>query len=296
MRWSAQLRDARRARGLGAATVARDAHVSASSLRSYESGRRHPSRGRLTGILDAIGASQRERNSILRGAGFSIDADERLPGPGMRQMSASQAVAEIHRVRWPAFVVNERTEIVAANAAGRRLWRLDPAAPGLAPIERNVLAFATDPVIADHVVNWDEAVGALIAAWKGGFATEDPGDEGGYAAQLMERLMSGDATYLARFLALWETTPASPPWEYRNAYRVVWDEPPFGTMRFEGFAWTVNTDDGIDLDDWIPGDAETWLVLEAMMRDADQTSAGTDAMRRRPSSTRSSARVSDRRT
>jgi transcriptional regulator with XRE-family HTH domain len=294
--WNELLRYARRVRAVAQQDVARQARIPVASVKAYEGGRRHPPRHRLTAILDALGVSQRERNEILAAAGFAPDTVARLVDPAQRLMPMSRAVEEIHRHRWPAFVVNERMEIVEANAAGRRLWRMDPADPALAPIERNVLAFATDPVIADHVVNWEEAVSAVMSAWKGQFGDDDPADPQGYFAQIIDRLTTGDPGYLERTLALWEQAQAQYPAEYRWAYPVVWTEPPFGTMRFQGFAWLVNERDGIDIDDWIPTDAESWLVLERVMASEAQARAGTEAMRRRPSSTRSSASVRERRT
>lgn len=268
--WNSLLRRARRSRGLALDAIAREAAVSPSSLKAYESGRRHPARPRLTAILDALGASQLERNAILSGAGFAVDASERLPDPRGREMPLDAACAEIHRYRWPAFVVNERAEIVEANTAGRRFWRMDPTAPGLASVERNALAFATDPEVADHLLNWDEAVGALIAAWKWAFGADDPASPNGYFAQLIERVASGDAAYLDRLMDLWERTPAANVEQYRWSYPIMWEEPPFGVIRFHGFAWMVNTTDGIDIDDWIPADADSWLVMEAVLQAAGE--------------------------
>jgi hypothetical protein len=36
-------------------------------------------------------------------------------------------------------------------------------------------------------------------------------------------------------------------------------------MRFQCFAWSVNVQDGLDIDDWIPSDAETWVVLDRFL-------------------------------
>jgi transcriptional regulator with XRE-family HTH domain len=252
--------------GLSQIEAAARAGLSASSFKAYEGGRRNPSRPRLIAILDALDVNQTDRNAILFAAGFAIEPNRVLPEPSTRNMPLSRAAEEIHRYRWPAFVVNERMEIVDANAAGRRLWRLDPTAPGAAHVERNALALATDPEVASHVVNWDEAVSTLIAAWKASFGDEDLDQPSGYFAQMLDRLTSGDPALVERTMSLWERTPAAYPADYRAAYPVIWDEPPFGQMRFQCFAWAVNTIDGVDIDDWIPADADSWLVLERVMR------------------------------
>jgi hypothetical protein len=56
----------------------------------------------------------------------------------------------------------------------------------------------------------------------------------------------------------------------RWAYELEWREPGYGTMRFQCFAWVVNEQDGIDIDDWIPMDAASWQVMERIIADLDR--------------------------
>ena len=155
--WSVLLRNARRSVGLSQAEAAGRAGLSESSFKAYEGGRRDPSRPRLIAILDALDVNQTDRNAVLSAAGSPSRRIARGPSPDPQHAALAR---DRRDPSLPLACVRRQRayEIVDANAAGRRLWRLDPTTPGVTHVERNALAFATDAEVASHVVNWEESV------------------------------------------------------------------------------------------------------------------------------------------
>jgi transcriptional regulator with XRE-family HTH domain len=269
--WRDALRHARRGVGASQRELAERAGISVHAVRAYESGKRRPSRAQLTRLLDALKINQVDRNQILSQAGFAADGRFLSPPHEYRVLSRGDAREEIMRYRWPAFVVTDMVEISAANPIAQRLWGFDPEDPALSPVDRNPIARATTPYLIERIVNWDDAAAAQIAAWKGhyrgGESLEHPS---AYFAPVVERILAGVPEYVARFTQIWEQTPAGEyPETMRWAYEIDWREPGYGTMRFQCFAWVVNERDGLDIDDWIPLDAESWQVLDRIAADCE---------------------------
>ena len=260
--WRTQLRDARRSVGLSQRELSERAGVSVDAIRAWESGRRRPSRSHLTRALDALKVGQLVRNEVLTGAGFASDGFSLTPRRELRVLSSHDARAEIVRYRWPAFVVTDMVQVIGANDIARFLLGFDPDDRSLTPADRHPLSYATTR-LAERVLNWEEAAIAQIAAWKGHYrGGEDISRPSAFFAPIVERILAGDPRFVTRFLDLWGEVPAAYPETYRWPYRLDWHEPGHGVMRFQCFAWVVNEDDGLDIDDWIPLDAETWLTLE----------------------------------
>ncbi len=114
--WSTKLRDARKAVRLSQRVLAERAGVSPSTVKAYELGLRNPSREYLTAILDTLKVEARTRNEILTGAGFAVP-DTLFP-PDQEPnyfFTVEEAAEEVERCRWPACVVNDVMELVAAN-------------------------------------------------------------------------------------------------------------------------------------------------------------------------------------
>jgi transcriptional regulator with XRE-family HTH domain len=262
--WSILLSLARESVGLSQLRLAELSGVSLGSVKAYEQGRRHASRNHLSAMLVAMRVSFRVRNEVLEAAGYAPDDQGEAVDPGKRRrmVELSQAVAEISEYRWPAYVANENGEILGANLAGMKLWRIQPHG-GFFQLGDPAICAATHPEIAPRIVNWDEAVGQQIAHFKSSVLGEESLQEPSpYFERVIDLLERGDSAYVERFLQLWERTLPAYPTHHRWPYNVAWEEPEFGRMRFKCFAWTVNEVDGLDIDDWIPADAETWLVLD----------------------------------
>lgn len=215
-------------------------------------------------ILDHMKLSQLERNRILVGAGFAADGADLGIASEKRQMTYSQAVAEVQAARWPSWVVGDMVEIITANQLGKAMWGFDPADPTLTAIDRNVMSYATT-LLPKRIVNWNEMAAGQIAAWKAHFrGGEDLDAPSAYFAPVLERILSGDPEYVDRFIDLWRAVPAYYPPGFRWQYTMVWQEPGLPQMRFQGTSWVVNEVDGLDIDDWYPLDAQTWDAVEAL--------------------------------
>jgi len=263
-RWSTLLSLARQSVELSQDRLAAVSGVSLGSIKAYESGRRHATRPKLAALLDAMKISRAIRNEVLTAAGFAAD-DENPIDPTSRRIKREEALEEIGRYRWPSMLISENAEILGANVAARKLWQIEPFGT-LFKLGDPAITVATHPEIIKRLVNWEEAVSQQIAGWKSQIRGEESLDEPSpYFARVLEQLGRGEPDYVRRFIELWETTRPGFHVEHRWAYRIHWLEPGFGHMRFQCFAWVVNDRDGLDIDDWIPADAETWYVLDRFL-------------------------------
>ena len=264
--WSQALKAARERLGLSRARLADLASLSAETVRAYETGRRSATAQTLTAILDALKVEARTRNVILTGAGFAVP-DTLFPPDQVPNyfFTVEEAAEEVERCRWPACVVNDVMELVAANQLVQRLWGVDLNSELTGSLERNLLGVASDPRFAEKVANWDEAVGTAIGVLKGHHFEPDarPQDSSAYFSEMMKRFLEGDPRYVRRFLDLWEVTPARAP-KSRWSYPIVWEEPGLGTLRFQVQVSTCSEPDGLAFNDWIPLDAATWQALETL--------------------------------
>jgi transcriptional regulator with XRE-family HTH domain len=162
--WHLMLREARKALHLTRAQLARTAGVSADAIKSYELGVRHPSRGLLVAVLDALKLERTRRNAILMQAGFAPDGWVLGPeGYPAYQFPAEEAIAYVKQRKWPAFVMNEALEVVGLNRICERLWGVEFEREFPTPLDRNVLVVASQPRFADRV-NWDEMIGVAIGS------------------------------------------------------------------------------------------------------------------------------------
>lgn len=261
--WGHRLREARTRVGLTRAELAQRSGVTASTIKSYETGARHASRPHLTAVLDALRLDRGERATIFQSAGFAPDSRSAASLPDAEMYSAEDAAAAIERYHWPAFVLDKFLGVVAANRMAQRLWNVDLATEFLDPLDRNLMIVATNPRFADRVTNWDEAVGYIVSAWKDqDWWSEELEKPGPLLAALMERFMKGDSGYVARLLELWQVPPVEWQQKMRWSYPVTWDEPGIGPLRFECLVGTASELQGLAFNDWIPVDAETWQRLE----------------------------------
>jgi transcriptional regulator with XRE-family HTH domain len=258
--WFTSLSAARQRVGLSQADLAARASVSLATVKAYEQGKRHPSRPYLIALMDAMKLEVMERNDLLEAAGYASDADEVVPSLGPLQFTKERAQEEIDRARWPAFVLNEMSEVVVANDAALALWGVSLADyPTVS--DRSLLSFVSDPRFADRIGNWDEAVGTIASVFKGHFrGGEDLNDPSPVFRTMLEKFLAGDPGYVARFLKLWqEVEPA--PFLMRWHYRVVWEEPGASRMEFDGVVSNCNEHEGWSFNDWVPVDAGTWEAL-----------------------------------
>jgi len=260
--WRDQLRDARKRLGLSQRAIAAISGVSYEAVRKYERGTRHPSRHHLSSIIDALQVDRAWRNRLLAAAGYAPDGLDQRPDMEGWWMSAEDAAGEIAAYPWPAFVLGERGEVVAANAVAQRIWAVDLRSEFLDPVERNLLSIASNPRFADRCVNWEEAVTIILRMFKSFHRQpEDLEHPTPYMEALMRHFLSGDAKYVGRLAELWQKAPRVYAYRYRWTYPIVWDTPGVGVMRFRCLISPVNEPDGLSINDWIPVDEASWAIL-----------------------------------
>ncbi len=163
--WRTRLRDARVARGVTFAELARRTGLSVSALKAYESGRRHPSPTALDEIIAAVGIAHEEGNPIRAGAGFAIDFAALFDQRYVFDLRIAQQ--QLDRLPWPAYITNQATLVVAFNRPFATLLGVEPEIDFPDPAERNLLAYANQPRFTRCLENFDEVVGMLIGLAKG---------------------------------------------------------------------------------------------------------------------------------
>jgi transcriptional regulator with XRE-family HTH domain len=262
--WPKKLRAARQDLGLPQAELARLAGVSPDTVRACESARRRPSRNVLEAILGALNLDRWEANQIRHDLGFATDSLRLAEVDPAYEFSVEELQQWVEPTPWPQFVLDENIQVVAANSVVLKLWAVDLEREYSTPQDRNLTAFATNPRFADRAVNWEEMVAYNVAVWKGhhlGPASLDHPSP--YFEAALRQIAKGDPGYIRRFLDIWEKTQPKAP-KTRDRYRVVWRDSEHGEMRFLALSCAANHSEGLWFHDWVPVDAATWEVLEAM--------------------------------
>jgi transcriptional regulator with XRE-family HTH domain len=263
--WKVLLRQSREAASLSRLEAARRSGLSPETLRAYETGRRHPSREALDGLLDSLAVDPARRNRILRGAGYRDDATWVGKQAEAPMYSLDEARRHIDTVAWPAHVNSEAFEVLAANSLMQRLWGSDIESEFPDPVDRNLVGVLSTKRFGDCVVNWDEAVAIFASMVKGGYGEEALFDDRAnpYLAAVTARLLAGEPHYVQRFLKVWAETTGS-IYKWRFTYPVVWQRGDQPLMRFQVVVSPANLDDYMTFNDWIPVDAATWEALAAL--------------------------------
>jgi transcriptional regulator with XRE-family HTH domain len=264
--WSAELKAARKALRLSQAALARLAGVSPATVKAYESRLRRPSRDLLLAILDALRVERKLRDDILTGAGFAPIGPEIGPASHSGYLFTTEEAADyLDGLPWPAFVLDDIMQVVAANVVAQRLWGVDLTREFTGPLERNLLRFAATPRFADHIVNWDELVATGVSVFKGHhFGPESIEAPSPNFALILTQLLAGEPKYANRFLEVWEKTLGRSP-KVRWNYPVVWRDNNTGRLRFLATVTTANEPAGLAFNDWVPLDAATWTALGKLM-------------------------------
>jgi transcriptional regulator with XRE-family HTH domain len=257
--WSRLLRNARERLGLSRAAVARRTRIATSTVRSYEIGTRHPSRDHLIATLDALQLEPVARTEILSAAGYSPEKAPLSVETTGYPFTIEEARIYAEEQPWPVTVMNENMDVVCANTTAQRLWDIDLDRDFPEAKDRSMLVVASDPRFADRIKNWDEAVGVGIAILKGHHRAPETMPEGSqaYFASVLSRFFEGDPRYIARFLALWESTPPRTP-KVRWSFPIVWDAPGIGEIGFRVVVSNCNEQLALSFNDWIPVDVPSW--------------------------------------
>ena len=243
--------------------------VSPETIRGYERGTRSPTRVHLRQLIHALELPEAEANQIVDELGLAL-GKRRTLFPSDRFPDYFFTVGELQEyvetVPWPRFVLNNLGEVVAVNKAAQALWQIDFQAERVrrTQAQLNLLSIASEARFAQRMANWDECVATVLAVLKG--KPDNPGsleEPTLYLQQVLAEFAKHDPSYLPRLFTLWQNTPpreAKVQW----SYRVDWNDPHAGLVRFTALVSTVNEPDALGLNDWIPMDAATWTNLESV--------------------------------
>ena len=269
--WRASLREQRVRRRLTQNDVGKLANLSAASVRAYENGSRHPTPEALGAMITAIGLTPEEAAPIRAGAGYTVDLRWLISGRyAPTDIQALAAKAERHA--WPVWVTNIAGQILVANQGFRRVLGKELAAAfDSDPARRNFISSASDPLFADRLVNWDEAVGFMIGVAKGETRTEHNLERpSGYTADAITRFLQGDPAYVRRLMMLWQDTPPQ-PLSMRANYPWHWRALDGRVMRFTCVIHIADIWNELLWGDYIPDDAETWQILSSCRPSTDSS-------------------------
>ncbi len=268
--WPDRLRLFREDRGIRRADLASLCGVSDESLYSYESGRRRPARETLDRILDVLGVKTREADSIRYDMGFST-----VTAPPSLHIRRSDCHQYLDEVPWPQMIQNSFLEILDVNNVSRLLisWfdqsreEYTRTSVPKQVLSRIICAAAFDRRLP-YVVNLDEVLKNHISSWKylhGPGSDELPPwlDECLDTITLVDKLKQRSGSLLARFLRLWEITPAMAP-RARHYSRTIIASTDLGYMEFWAQTTLVDEQEVIYAIDMIPANAHTWQGLDAI--------------------------------
>jgi transcriptional regulator with XRE-family HTH domain len=258
--WRSLLREQRERRRLSQTELASHAGVSASAIKAYENGSRHPTPEALSALIEALGVPPEQANRIRAGAGYSVDLRWLIHGRyASRELHVLQEQAE--RYPWPVWLVNVTADVLVANRA-----LFAALGPELTEWTRahwpvNQIATASEPRFADRVANWDEAVTFMVGIAKGEQRLEHNMERpASIVAEAVTKFLSGDPNYVRRLLSLWESAPPVDI-SMRMHYPWHWRAPDGRVMRFLAVLHRADIWNELTWGDWIPQDAETWTIL-----------------------------------
>lgn len=262
--WRAALRDHRKQRGFTQTRLAREANLSLSALKQYETGQRHPSQQALDAIIAALGLTAEQSGAIRAGAGYAPDM-KRIFYERLGPYDLADLQAQANGYPWPSFVTNIAGDILATNriffrVLGKELeeaFQTDPA-------NRNIISTSSTPAFAKHIRNWDESMRFFIGLLKGEERWEHNMER---PAPLLEgpmrKFLSGDPEYVRRTLSLFESAP---PVRHttRIDNRIVWALDDGREIAFKGLITIADVYQELSWHDWVPETAAGWQVLESL--------------------------------
>ncbi len=275
--WRGMLMRARKRLKVSREDLATRSGVSASTIRGYEIGRRHPRQDSLEQILEALFLERTESNPIRESAGFA-PVKSMYDHRATYYFTVEELQEYVEDAHWPLFVTNDVMEVVAANRAACALWGVDFRAERArrSNFAMNLLSVASEFNFPDRIENWDDILEMLCSAFKGNaMNASELADPGPYLAQVVQHFTDHDHRFLERLLAAW--TRAEPaPAKVRQAYAIVWNAGQ-ARLTFAGKQSTASEREGLAFNDWIPANGDTWTALHALLRAQGDDPAALEA-------------------
>ena len=160
MNFGSLLRSWRTQRRFSQAVLASAAETPSRHISFLETGRARPSREMVERLSTALEIPLRERNQMMRAAGFAdAYADRRLDGEGMVMLRAAVLKMMTAHDPYPSLVIDRHWTVVDANKSARKMLSLVGPAFRLDQPEHPVnlfdLMFSTDG-LRPYVENWED--------------------------------------------------------------------------------------------------------------------------------------------
>lgn len=261
------LREWRATRRLSQLDLALVARTSARHLSYIETGKAQPSHDMVTRLADALEMPLRERNALLRAAGYAPTYPETPLGtPELAPVQRAIQLILGQQEPFPAFLLNRYWDVLKTNRAAARINRF--VLRGSTSAHQNMLRRFFDPNdLRSAVVNWEEVAGDLIRHLHDQ-VTATPTDEAARAL-LDEALAYPGVPKRWRTRELGTTPPPLLTVVFRH------DEQ---ELRFFSTITTFGTPRDVTLDDLriecaFPADDATAEVCQALAR--DESAAGS---------------------
>ena len=155
--FAALLKYWRGTRGMSQLDLAVTAEVSARHISFLETGRSQPSVEMVHLLTETLGVPLRDRNELLRAAGFPPQYDEPSIDDALDgALGLTLQTMLDHHEPFPLVVVDRLYRVVTSNQAAARMMTL-----GGFPLpeqgELNLLDIMFDPAARDLMMNWDQA-------------------------------------------------------------------------------------------------------------------------------------------
>ncbi len=158
------LREWRRTRRLSQGDLAEASEVSARHISFLETGRSAPSRSMVLVLASALDMPLRDRNLLLKAAGYASVYQESPPGaPEAGPLRRALDLMLRHHEPYPAVALTAGWDLVDMNQAAAAVFLrfiTDPSEPAVA---KNVMHAVFHPKgLRPSIVNWDDVSAALI--------------------------------------------------------------------------------------------------------------------------------------
>ena len=196
--FGSELKRWRASRGKSQLELSMIAGYSQRHVSFLESGRSRPSRTTVITLAEALDVPVRERNSLLKAAGFApVYGHEPLDSAALNPaLSALETVVASHRP-FPAIIVDRGWNVLAGNDNAFALFQrfldaplaFDPASP------LNAMRACIDPLgMRPYIVGWDTFAAALLVSMRHELAFE--GDNADLRALI--EMIEADPEFRAR--------------------------------------------------------------------------------------------------
>ncbi|MBC9032989.1 helix-turn-helix transcriptional regulator [Sphingomonas sp. JC676] len=156
------LREWRAARRMSQLDLSLEAGISTRHLSCIETGKARASRETVARLADTLGMPLRERNALLRAAGYAAMHPERaLAAPALDRIRQAVDLIIAHQEPYPAFVISRHWDVLMTNAAAVRVNNL--LTGGRQSPHANLIHQLFDPAdFRSVIVNWPEVAGRFI--------------------------------------------------------------------------------------------------------------------------------------